>query len=644
MILSEIVFDSVNVKEKGDLMVVHQKMIEKFKSDVLSLCINSKEDLNNFEDYFSLLNKCLTKFFGVEECFLFIIEGETLKPLHKEIIEQTIKLPLAFNLFEASFNDSKVVELPAFFKEKSPFIDYTSMMLVKLEEAQPEAILLFKCNHEHPECLCFNHTNETVTELASVFKYLYQTFAMQVNEQQYRKLYNMTDLFHSTMDIDIILENVLVTIEENFQDLEVELILSNDQDRQTRVRIKPFDYLSERASTVEAFVSGELKEEVAEDLNCHLLNAPIKGRQAIYGILQVKAPLTYAFSDAQKEFICMLAQASGNSLENAKLYHQSHRLISDLQLINETSHRLNMKLNINEMLTFLQKQLIKSFQPMEIGFLLKENESFEISNSCTALFQSIDGSKYIQHVEKHFENTQDPLFIADFSRLLEVDIEYKSLMAIPMIVEEKINGFSIVLHKEPYFFSFDSFKLMQSLIHHSSLAISNSILRDQLQEMVDRDHLTKLFTRNYSDKYIINSLEQDDSGMFLLVDIDNFKKVNDTHGHQVGDDVLVQISSEILNFVGTRGICSRWGGEELSIYIPNILENEALKISKKIVEVVPKVTSPAVTISAGMMAWKKENRPHFQQFFRQADVALYCAKNSGKNNVRVFEDSMQLQS
>ncbi|MEG0380412.1 MAG: sensor domain-containing diguanylate cyclase, partial [Kurthia sp.] len=454
----------------------------------------------------------------------------------------------------------------------------------------------------------------------------------------------MTDLFHSTMDIDVILENVLVTIEGNFPDLEVELILSNDQDRQTRVRIKPFDYLSERPSTIEAFVSGELKEEEAQELNCRLLNAPIKGRQAIYGILQVKAPLTYTFSEAQKEFIRMLAQASGNSLENAKLYHQSHRLISDLQLINETSHRLNMRINMNEMLSFLQKQLIKSFQPMELGFLFKVNDSYEMSNACTELFKSADGNAYIQHVEKHFESTQDPLFIADFSRLLELDIEYKSLMAIPMIVEEKISGFSIVLHKEAYFFSFDSFKLMQSLIHHSSLAISNSILRNQLQDMVDRDHLTRLFARNYSDKYIANSLEQDDSGMFLLIDIDNFKKVNDTHGHQVGDEVLVQISSEILNYIGTRGICSRWGGEELSIYIPNILESEALKISKEIVEIVPKVTNPGVTVSAGMITWKKESRPHFQQFFQQADIALYRAKNSGKNKVCVFEDSMQLQT
>ncbi|UZM98680.1 hypothetical protein OL548_30260 [Lysinibacillus sp. MHQ-1] len=56
-----------------------------------------------------------------------------------------------------------------------------------------------------------------------------------------------------------------------------------------------FDYLSERPTTIEAFVSGELTTELASDLNCRLLNAPIKGRQAIYGILQVSAPTTYLF-------------------------------------------------------------------------------------------------------------------------------------------------------------------------------------------------------------------------------------------------------------------------------------------------------------------------------------------------------------
>lgn len=620
----------------------NQQKIDRFKSDVLSLCINSSKQFNQYKEYFSFLKESLHNYFGMEDCILLKVDGLRLNHLNDEKEQFLFNTQLTLKSFENYLGGEKIVNLPNFLKEMEYFENHTSMMLLQIDD-QLEGILLFKYKNTN-EPSYSNLSEELIDGIAFVFNFLVQSYNVKLNEQKFQKLYNMTDLFHSTMDIDVILENVLITIEENFPQLEVELILSNDQDRQTRIRIKQFDYLSERPSTIESFVSGELKEDEDTELDYRLLNAPIKGRQAIYGILQVKAPLAYTFTATEKEFIRMLAQASGNSLENAKLYHQSHRLISDLQLINETSHRLNMKLSINEMLLFLQTQLLKSFQPMEIGFLFKEGETFEMTEACTAIFNTEAGQVYIQHVQQHFETTQDSLFIADFSRLLSEDIQYKSIMAIPMIVEEKINGFSIVLHEDPYFFSFDSFKLMQSLIHHSSLAISNSILREKLQEMVDRDHLTKLFARSYSDTYVEKSIDKDDSGMFLLIDIDNFKRVNDTYGHQVGDEILMQIGSQLQQEIGTRGICSRWGGEELAIYIPNILDHEALKISNEIVDIIPRVTNPTVTISAGMITWNKSNRPDFQEIFLQADTALYSAKHNGKNRVCVFEDTMQLQS
>ncbi|WP_234417269.1 MULTISPECIES: GGDEF domain-containing protein [unclassified Lysinibacillus] len=620
----------------------NQQKIDRFKSDVLSLCINSSKQFNQYKEYFSFLKESLHNYFGMEDCILLKVDGLRLNHLNDEKEQFLFNTQLTLKSFENYLGGEKIVNLPNFLKEMEYFENHTSMMLLQIDD-QLEGILLFKYKNTN-EPSYSNLSEELIDGIAFVFNFLVQSYNVKLNEQKFQKLYNMTDLFHSTMDIDVILENVLITIEENFPQLEVELILSNDQDRQTRIRIKQFDYLSERPSTIESFVSGELKEDEDTELDYRLLNAPIKGRQAIYGILQVKAPLAYTFTATEKEFIRMLAQVSGNSLENAKLYHQSHRLISDLQLINETSHRLNMKLSINEMLLFLQTQLLKSFQPMEIGFLFKEGETFEMTEARTAIFNTEAGQVYIQHVQQHFETTQDSLFIADFSRLLSEDIQYKSIMAIPMIVEEKINGFSIVLHEDPYFFSFDSFKLMQSLIHHSSLAISNSILREKLQEMVDRDHLTKLFARSYSDTYVEKSIDKDDSGMFLLIDIDNFKRVNDTYGHQVGDGILMQIGSQLQQEIGTRGICSRWGGEELAIYIPNILDHEALKISNEIVDIIPRVTNPTVTISAGMITWNKSNRPDFQEIFLQADTALYSAKHNGKNRVCVFEDTMQLQS
>ncbi|MGE6911610.1 sensor domain-containing diguanylate cyclase [Lysinibacillus fusiformis] len=544
-------------------------------------------------------------------------------------------------MIEASFYQQKVVKIPYILKARQAYSMMTDMVLFQAEGNNPIGVLLVEATKSWTDFMTSDYGEKCIEILSQALQMMKDNLDVKINEDQYRKLYNMTDLFHSTMDIDLILENVLKNIRDNFPEFNVELILSNDQDRHTTIDIKLFDYLSERPTTIEAFVSGDLTTELASDLNCRLLNAPIKGRQAIYGILQVSAPTTYLFSTTEKDFVRMLAQASGNALENAKLYHQSHRLVSDLQLINETSHRLNMRIDIHEMLLFLQKQLLKSFQPMEVCFAFKKDDTFEVTGASTSLFSSEEGQTYIKHVEQHFTQTNDPLFIADFSRLTSKQIDYRSIMAIPILMEEKINGFSIVLHKEPYFFSFDSFKLMQSLIHHSSLAIANSILRTQLQEMVDLDHLTKLYARSYLDHFVEKSLEYDQSGMFLLIDIDNFKRINDTYGHQVGDKILMQIAVQLRETIGSRGICARWGGEEMSVYVPNISEKEALELAAAIVEVIPSTTDPQVTISAGLITWNDQDRPAFQSVFLHADTALYEAKNSGKNRFCIHGDSFQ---
>lgn len=622
----------------------YQEILTNIKSDLLRFCIDSMNQKNSYDKFAFLMQSSLKQHFDIEKCCFLLYEFESLKPFN---IKSSVDLDFnnfAWSDFTTHFSQKKLIDVPKDLSHKDEFKSFSQMLLLKTGHFGVYCIIFFQ---ETPKWTVFSKSKyfeDFVDITTDVLKLLSKNIEILQGENQYRKLYNMTDLFHSTMDIDLILENVLATIQENFPEFNVELILSNDQDRQTKIYIKPFDYLSERASTIEAFVSGKITVEQAVDLNCCLLNAPIKGRQAIYGVLQVSAPIFYVFSKTQEDFIRMLAHASGNALENAKLYHQSHRLISDLQLINETSHRLNMKLDSKEMFMFLQKQLIKSFQPMEVCFVLKKGSELKLTEASTKLFDTDEGSVFINHVSNHFENSQEPLFVADCSRLIGRELNYNSMMAIPMIVEQRINGFSIVLHRDSYFFSFDSFKLMQSLIHHSSLAIANSILRNKLQEMVDYDHLTKLHTRSFLDRFVENSLKNDSSGMLLLIDIDNFKHVNDTYGHQVGDEVLVQIANQLKKIIGTRGICARWGGEELSIYIPNILNEEVEKLVSGIVQSVPVATNPTVTVSAGLSTWNMKQRPEFQSVFLHADTALYNAKSTGKNKFAIFKESMLFQS
>ncbi|TQR18433.1 diguanylate cyclase domain-containing protein [Psychrobacillus vulpis] len=587
--------------------------------------------------WFADLKIILSEFFDVRVANYFIFDADTFLQLQWNH-SLTKKLnAIKWLEIEAFFYDKNYAEIP-FLQNNHLEYGEVTILLRDIEE-QPLGLLTMESTAKWKRFCQTIEVNDFIHTISKLVQAIKKTVFLTQQENQYRNLFNVTKMFHSTLDIGQILEGTLTAIKDAFLNFESSLILSNDQDRKTSAPYKLFDYTSERPATVEAYVSGEITSELATDLGVRLLNVPIKGKQGIYGIMQISTPIDYLFSVRQKEFASLLASAAGNALENAKLYIQSHRLVADLQLINETSHKLNMNLSLDDMLLFLRNQLMKSFHPEQTCFVFIKEEEYEISSASTEFFHTMDGQLYIQHVANHFRKLKDSLFIADFNRLADLKYEYRSLIAIPLREQNNITGFSIVLHKEPYFFSFDGFKLMQSLIQHSSLAISNSILRNKLQEMVNRDHLTNLFARKYLDKYVETSMANEECGVFILMDIDNFKQVNDTHGHQVGDEILKQIATIIEKRTDGIGIGARWGGEELALYLSEMTIAEGIEESKELIKLIPMYTNPSVTVSIGVCVWKKQDNVTFHDLFHCADTALYEAKNNGKNQLRIFEAS-----
>jgi diguanylate cyclase (GGDEF)-like protein len=131
--------------------------------------------------------------------------------------------------------------------------------------------------------------------------------------------------------------------------------------------------------------------------------------------------------------------------------------------------------------------------------------------------------------------------------------------------------------------------------------------------------------------------------MIFLIDIDDFKSINDTYGHLTGDVVLKEIAELLDNTVRSSDLLARYGGEEFAVILPETSEKEALILGKRIISVIENHKFKSVedepiikiSVTAGLTSFPK-NASNLIQLIENADQALYEGKRLGKNRITVF--------
>jgi len=167
----------------------------------------------------------------------------------------------------------------------------------------------------------------------------------------------------------------------------------------------------------------------------------------------------------------------------------------------------------------------------------------------------------------------------------------------------------------------------------------------QMGEKVHEDHLTGILNRrgldNAFEREASRSARHQVSLCFALLDIDNFKQLNDTHGHKVGDDALVYLVESIKETTRPEDIVSRYGGEEFVILLPNTRIDEAVQVLSRIRRNLTKKfflnenKRILITFSAGVAQFQTGESQ--EDVFKRADEALYRAKKGGKNQIVMAE-------
>lgn len=168
-----------------------------------------------------------------------------------------------------------------------------------------------------------------------------------------------------------------------------------------------------------------------------------------------------------------------------------------------------------------------------------------------------------------------------------------------------------------------------------------SVRSQSLEHAAATDGLTGMHNRRYFDDALREYLAAfrrigKPIGMIVL-DLDHFKQVNDTHGHDVGDEVLRQVAGCLQEFTRYHDVVARLGGEEFAILSPNIGQRQLVDLAERIRRAVAQLAIPTgnvtvrVTISAGVAIW--DGKETGESLYRRADTQLYDAKRSGRNRV-----------
>ncbi|WP_373017548.1 ABC transporter substrate-binding protein [Thiomicrorhabdus sp.] len=225
------------------------------------------------------------------------------------------------------------------------------------------------------------------------------------------------------------------------------------------------------------------------------------------------------------------------------------------------------------------------------------------------------------------EHTQDQLTDPWLQVAYKKEIEWKALISIlgPIVL------FLIVISLYTRRLS----KLNKDLIHtQQELTDSNQ----KLAKLSTTDHLTGAFNRGYLDQVLIQeslrSNRYKNPLSMILIDLDDFKKVNDTYGHMVGDEILLQTTQWIQSSIRQTDTFGRWGGEEFLIICPDTQLDQAEILANKICSGIAEETfveNIRQTLSIGVSQYKQKEP--INKWITRTDQSLYMAKHQGKNQV-----------
>jgi len=221
----------------------------------------------------------------------------------------------------------------------------------------------------------------------------------------------------------------------------------------------------------------------------------------------------------------------------------------------------------------------------------------------------------------------------------------RSFIGAPIKRKDKLLGFLNLDAATPNFFETKHLSRLQALANQAAIAIENAQLFKEMEKLAITDSLTGLYNRRFFFAFAENEIERskryNKNLSIIMMDIDHFKKVNDSFGHQIGDQVLKEIADICLSILRKVDLMCRYGGEEFAVLLPETEGAEAAHAAERMCTAISSLRlknekgDVSVSVSIGV-AELDSSRGSFEKLLAAADTALYTAKETGRNRVQVI--------
>lgn len=350
------------------------------------------------------------------------------------------------------------------------------------------------------------------------------------------------------------------------------------------------------------------------------------------------------------------------------LYRNNNHLRKQVKRLQESVHRLEQRnyeiTTMNQMMESLQMcEKVADAQKFLVEFLKKLFPGFScnilLTDECNCKFQSVSayGSLADREISAEFNdcwalrrgkthitsNAHPGLFCHHVAR----EFQPTETICIPLLNQDKIWGLFYLRTEDSDKISDRQKNLAHTVAKQISLGLYNLKLREKLTNDSIRDVLTGLYNRRYLDESlkqeIIKAQESQQHLSVIMIDVDRFKRLNDTYGHDVGDIVLRELGKFLQQKIRGYDIACRYGGEEMTLILINtpisVAKERAEDICVGIRELSLKNKDevlPSITVSLGVASFPVHGTTG-EEILQKADRALYQAKKNGRNQVVLYQ-------